>query len=251
MNIHLDVAAAKQPRALFEDPEALLPLPVQVTNMGCAVQTVQTVQNHQEDDEITGQRKQEDTLGDLEDKPQKCKSFHSTRSTSASESSWALFRLSRKGSDGSAATSKGSDNCAGHSLSFSSEASARCFAKKQMRQQKRREAVAMFLEMHGFKDVAKPRRPVSSMIFQTEDFYPIHVAAKSANVLMIRALCAEGANPEQKTNLGRTAMDIARDENRRGSHQEVLEILARKVNVISFRAFHKMASSATRGRVTR
>ena len=30
------------------------------------------------------------------------------------------------------------------------------------------------------------------MIFQTEDLYPIHVAAKTANVSMIRALCAEG-----------------------------------------------------------
>ena len=126
------------------------------------------------------------------------------------------------------------------------------------------------------------------MLFQTEDLYPIHVAAKNADTLMIRALCAEGdrnpmqrktklkarsnlrcstwdkmvacifqslelqleggincvseddhedhslaensdmtsetapgANPQQKTNLGRTAMDVATYANFRGSHREV------------------------------
>mmetsp|Transcript_131929 Transcript_131929/g.186185 ORF Transcript_131929/g.186185 Transcript_131929/m.186185 type:complete len:215 (+) Transcript_131929:45-689(+) len=152
-------------------------------------------------------------------------------------SKWISFRSSQS----TVASHDASRSCSSRGSTFSDTSlqSLRCAAKRSMRKQRRQAAVEEFLTFHGFKGVNSPKRSLSSMLRQTEEVYPIHIAAKHGSHLMIRLLCSEGADPLQKTSRGRTALQLAREVDMFGSHREVIDLLASNVNVLTFRDFQR------------
>mmetsp|Transcript_44617 Transcript_44617/g.83325 ORF Transcript_44617/g.83325 Transcript_44617/m.83325 type:complete len:173 (-) Transcript_44617:65-583(-) len=108
--------------------------------------------------------------------------------------------------------------------------------KRQMRKNKRQKELQAFLKKHGFsEDVHAPKQPQGCFILRKESMYPIHVAAQMGNRNVVRQLLSEGAEPEQKTSKGRTALDIAQAANDGGSHLEVLVLLQSRVRFVSAR----------------
>ncbi|CAE7471493.1 unnamed protein product, partial [Symbiodinium sp. KB8] len=96
-----------------------------------------------------------------------------------------------------------------------------------------------FLTKHGFgEDVNAPNQPSGCFLPfpRKETLYPLHVAAKLGDGAMVRALLEEGADPEQRSSKGRTAEDLARQEDRDGSHVEVLVLLETPVRFVNARA---------------
>lgn len=95
----------------------------------------------------------------------------------------------------------------------------------------RKTAVAVFLQDHGFANVSCPKR---TMMKTT---YPLHVAATSRNLRIVKMLLDEGANPSQKDSSGKTALQACISKDKDGSHREVIEALetADPVRVASYR----------------
>lgn len=85
--------------------------------------------------------------------------------------------------------------------------------------QERKEAVAGFLKEHKFKDVAAPKKSLTSKT------YPVHLAARLGNQQMVQMLLLEGADPLQKDSSGKTPLQVAQKRNRDGSHVGVLRTL--------------------------
>jgi len=79
--------------------------------------------------------------------------------------------------------------------------------------------VAAFLRENGYSAVGAPKRTLLKMK------YPIHTAAKQGDPELVRMLLAEGADPAQRTSWGKTAAQIAREKDRKGSHTAVLRAL--------------------------
>eukprot|EP00406_Dinophysis_acuminata_P077456 CAMPEP_0179241058 /NCGR_PEP_ID=MMETSP0797-20121207/16296_1 /TAXON_ID=47934 /ORGANISM="Dinophysis acuminata, Strain DAEP01" /LENGTH=180 /DNA_ID=CAMNT_0020948431 /DNA_START=130 /DNA_END=672 /DNA_ORIENTATION=+ len=91
--------------------------------------------------------------------------------------------------------------------------------ERQAREQERKVVVGAFLKEHGYTDVAAPRRTMR------KTKYPIHSAAKAGDAKIVAALLEEGANPAQKTSAGQTALQVAQQKNKKGSHANVLLVL--------------------------
>merc|ERR1712187_1040588 len=86
-------------------------------------------------------------------------------------------------------------------------------------ERERKALVAVFLKEHGYNDVAAPKRTM----LKTK--YPIHTAAKNGDPKIVTALLEEGANPAQKNSAGQTALQVAKQKNKNGSHADVLRTL--------------------------
>merc|ERR1712151_413515 len=89
-------------------------------------------------------------------------------------------------------------------------------AEHSAREQERKAIVRTFLKEHGYNDVAAPKR----RMLKTK--YPIHTAAKKGDPKIVAALLEEGANPAMKNSAGQTAMQVAHQNNKNGSHADVL-----------------------------
>lgn len=102
----------------------------------------------------------------------------------------------------------------------------------------------MFLQEHRFgSDISEPRAvPACWRLWQKELVYPIHVAAETGDADMVRLLLKKGADPKQKTSLGRTAFDIASEQDRLGSHRDVLELVRGAIRVLSLRDFKRLVN---------
>mmetsp|Transcript_107860 Transcript_107860/g.300751 ORF Transcript_107860/g.300751 Transcript_107860/m.300751 type:complete len:471 (-) Transcript_107860:217-1629(-) len=87
------------------------------------------------------------------------------------------------------------------------------------REHQRKALVATFLKDHGYSDVKAPKRTM----LKTK--YPIHTAAKQGDLQMVKMLLEEGADPTKKTSWGKTAIQIAKAKDKRGSHAAVLRAL--------------------------
>merc|ERR1711933_41552 len=96
---------------------------------------------------------------------------------------------------------------------------------ERLRQEKQREEelrqirqakVTSFLKAKGFASVNAPKR---SMVKTT---YPIIIAAEAGDPEMVEFLIKEGADPAQKNSSGKTAAEIAKKKNKKGSHDGVL-----------------------------
>merc|ERR1712176_1715575 len=91
---------------------------------------------------------------------------------------------------------------------------------EQMKQvQMRKEAVSAFLKVNGFKGVAVGKK---SMMMTT---YPLHCAVERCDARMVAMLLEEGASSAQKDTFGKTAEEVAKKKDRKGSHAEVLRAL--------------------------
>ena len=92
-----------------------------------------------------------------------------------------------------------------------------------------------FLKENGFSsDVSEPRLPTGCMLFRAETLYPIHVAAQKGDAAVVRMLLAAGANPEQRTSKGRTAIDFA-VKSKVPQSRQVLELLRSQGRVLCLR----------------
>merc|ERR1712187_94244 len=83
----------------------------------------------------------------------------------------------------------------------------------------RKAVVRAFLKEHGYCDVDAPKQKM----LKTK--YPIHTAAKKGDPKIVAALLEEGANPSQKNSMGQTAIQIAQQKDKNGSHADVLRAL--------------------------
>lgn len=97
-----------------------------------------------------------------------------------------------------------------------------------------------FLKTHGFKDVHRARSGGLGCLFQRDSVYPLHVAAIYGDVDLVRLLLAAGADPEKENSKGLSAFEVARRENRNGSHEDVLHYLGQEVKVLSLRGAMKL-----------
>merc|ERR1712187_163395 len=92
-------------------------------------------------------------------------------------------------------------------------------AERLAREQERKAIVGAFLKEHGYSDVAAPKRKMLTTK------YPIHTAAKKGDPKIVAALLEEGANPAQENSAGQTAIQVAQQKNKNGSHADVLRAL--------------------------
>merc|ERR1712048_1047018 len=81
------------------------------------------------------------------------------------------------------------------------------------------EAVQKFLADNKFKGINIGRKSL------TKTTYPIHEAAKRNDVEMVKMLAEEGANVEQMNSRKQTALQRATQEDKNGSHKEIIRLL--------------------------
>merc|ERR1719198_1479971 len=83
----------------------------------------------------------------------------------------------------------------------------------------RKQAVQKFLADYKFKDINTGRRSL------TKTTYALHEAAKRNDLEMVKMLIEQGANVEQINSRKQTALQRATQEDKKGSHQEVIGVL--------------------------
>lgn len=120
-------------------------------------------------------------------------------------------------------------------------ASPRSVFKLQARRRMKQEILDAFLKHHNFRDPLEPSVRISRLSclpsLPSETVYPIHVAARLADVEVVRLLLKERADPWQKTSAGRSPVEIACESDKFGSHREVCDILRGKVKLLPMREF--------------
>merc|ERR1712064_7678 len=81
------------------------------------------------------------------------------------------------------------------------------------------EAVQKFLADNKFKGINIGRKSL------TKTTYPIHEAAKRNDIEMVKMLVEEGANVQQLNSRKQTASQRASQEDKCGSHTEMIRLL--------------------------
>eukprot|EP00927_Polykrikos_kofoidii_P005934 TRINITY_DN12390_c0_g1_i1.p1 TRINITY_DN12390_c0_g1~~TRINITY_DN12390_c0_g1_i1.p1 ORF type:complete len:285 (+),score=43.54 TRINITY_DN12390_c0_g1_i1:68-856(+) len=94
--------------------------------------------------------------------------------------------------------------------------------KEQKQRHENKTQLRFFLQRLGVSAADEKRR--SPLLFSFD--YPLHVAAGNGDAQIVRALLEEGADKLRKNSRGLTPHMIAQQQNRDGSHDEVLCILA-------------------------
>lgn len=96
------------------------------------------------------------------------------------------------------------------------------------RRELRTKALRHFFRAHGFRGIHSPakRGYFQSCLpwMEQEVLYPLHAAVKKENLQIIQTLLRLGADPEQTTSWGRTAVEMASGEASE-KHQEMVEVL--------------------------
>merc|ERR1712056_113383 len=92
-------------------------------------------------------------------------------------------------------------------------------AERLAQEQEHQALVAAFLMLNGYNDVVAPK------VTMLKRKYPIHTAAKQGDPKIVAALLKEGADPAQKNSSGLTAAQVAQQNDKNGSHANVLRIL--------------------------
>mmetsp|Transcript_45497 Transcript_45497/g.87461 ORF Transcript_45497/g.87461 Transcript_45497/m.87461 type:complete len:225 (+) Transcript_45497:62-736(+) len=97
-------------------------------------------------------------------------------------------------------------------------AAARQAESKRMLQERgrwvRKTAVAAFLRDNGFTSVNEAKRTL------LRTTYPLHLAAEMGNARMVEMLIREGAELTLQNSAGRTALQVAREENAKGGDSQ-------------------------------
>merc|ERR1711897_90380 len=86
--------------------------------------------------------------------------------------------------------------------------------------QARKEAVQKFMADCKFKGVNAPKKTLMKTT------YPLHEAAKRNDAVMVQMLIEEGAQLEQTNSRKQTALQRAQQEDKKGSHKQVIEVLS-------------------------
>mmetsp|Transcript_18802 Transcript_18802/g.35274 ORF Transcript_18802/g.35274 Transcript_18802/m.35274 type:complete len:199 (-) Transcript_18802:10-606(-) len=129
--------------------------------------------------------------------------------------------------------------------SLESSMSTRSGAKRLVRKRRNEAKLQEFLRRNSFsEDVNEPRmaRPscfsiMSKMWSSPEDIYPIHLAAALGNADLLRLLLKAGADPKQRTSKGWSAVELAQEQNRKGSHEHIIDLLKGRVKAMAMREF--------------
>jgi len=119
----------------------------------------------------------------------------------------------------------------------------KAWLRGRLRKARRRELLNEFLKQHRFgRDISEAQAPATCFPFfkRGETLYPIHVAAQLGHTELVRILLEEGADRNQRTSGGRTALEIAFSEDHRGSHCGVLDLLQDRSSVMDMRTAMKM-----------
>eukprot|EP00931_Biecheleriopsis_adriatica_P065874 TRINITY_DN4032_c0_g1_i2.p1 TRINITY_DN4032_c0_g1~~TRINITY_DN4032_c0_g1_i2.p1 ORF type:complete len:230 (+),score=73.67 TRINITY_DN4032_c0_g1_i2:55-744(+) len=107
------------------------------------------------------------------------------------------------------------------------DAAARAAAEEasrlRLQQEERAREVTAFLQGNGFTGVNKAKL---SMLCMTST-YPLHKAAELGDDKLLVMLLEEGADPAQQNSAGRTAAQVARKKDKKGSHSKAIAVLAR------------------------
>lgn len=101
-----------------------------------------------------------------------------------------------------------------------SKSSQRLAEEQRLEELKGRLRVAEFLKEHQFKDVAS-RSPKNNKGGKSNT-YPLHVAAEKGDHEVVDLLLKYNADPAQKDSSGKTALDIAKKKDKKGSHIAVI-----------------------------
>merc|ERR1712048_922394 len=81
------------------------------------------------------------------------------------------------------------------------------------------EAVQKFLADNKFKGINAGKKSL------TKTTYPLHEAAKRNDIEMVKMLVEEGANVEQMNSRKQTPLQRATQEDKNGSHKEIIRVL--------------------------
>merc|ERR1712084_88642 len=99
------------------------------------------------------------------------------------------------------------------------EAARQAEEEAQRAAEARKKAVQKFMMDHKFKGVNTGRKSL------TKTTYPLHEAAKQHDINMVKMLVEEGANVNQTNSRKQTPLQRAKQENKNGSHTEVIGVL--------------------------
>lgn len=111
-------------------------------------------------------------------------------------------------------------------------------ARRERREQDE-EYLQSFLQKFEFQELNQPRSR-NFFNFQAERFYPIHVAAMLGDYHLLRLLVAHGADFQQRSSKGRTALDLARERDSCGSHCMAIAFLKSRTPIVPMREFMRM-----------
>ncbi|CAE7537939.1 ndor1 [Symbiodinium necroappetens] len=112
-------------------------------------------------------------------------------------------------------------------------------SRRHVEREKQQELLKEFLKEFHFSNVSEPNVTCSKCsclsLLTPEVVYPIHEAARLGDASLMRLLLLANVDPEQRTSKGRSAADIARAEDKSGSHTEVLDMLLNGLKVLHLR----------------
>ncbi|CAK8992425.1 NADPH-dependent diflavin oxidoreductase 1 [Durusdinium trenchii] len=105
---------------------------------------------------------------------------------------------------------------------------------REVNRKKQQDYLKNFLRANDFPTVHSSRAAAFQGV--EEMVYPIHGAAILGCPRLLRLILLAGGDPLQATEpSGRRPIDLAREVNREGSHDEVLELLSSEVKVLHLR----------------
>ncbi|CAK9074718.1 unnamed protein product [Durusdinium trenchii] len=97
--------------------------------------------------------------------------------------------------------------------------------KRDIKRQVQAQILQTFLKKHKFKQDVNQRKRSSGgcLLFRpSEEFCPIHLAAKTGDLSVLRVLLRAGADLHARSSRGRTALDLAREADVCGSHAQAV-----------------------------
>lgn len=82
-----------------------------------------------------------------------------------------------------------------------------------------------FLKENEFSGINEPKTSTGWAVWKPTTMYPLHVAAEIGDRALVELLLQSGADRSLQTSMGKTALEIARDTDKDGSHTEVVKLL--------------------------
>lgn len=88
----------------------------------------------------------------------------------------------------------------------------------------RKKLVDAFLQTSGFLGVNQSMS-MGWAVWKPTTVYPIHLAAEKADARMVKMLIREGADTQLRNSLGQSALEVAQEMDKDGSHTAVITVL--------------------------
>merc|ERR1712109_409860 len=93
-----------------------------------------------------------------------------------------------------------------------------------MGRRERQDSINAFCTRYGFINLNEPRRACCT-IFGATSTYALLQAAELGDAKIVEMMLAEGVSPLQQNSSKKTAMQVAQQKNKGGSHDIVLQVL--------------------------